>query len=274
MAELSTIVSDSPTAAANPTTVVMSEQHQSAFFEKIPLELRVKIYKYALDDIGLDRDWCWKEGLEEKHGCRIKGFELLRVCKKSFHEVIPYASSMPLVAGAGAGACASDDCHCLGFFSRFPPKFRHRLERVVLCARWWGEFRTEEIDQNQYPNLRVIELWETGNSPIFQMRCMAHHKYVWQLLILPDAPARYLDELFIQDVAFRDGTSERYRFLKTSGIVVRTQIATRIGVWEMLGGWPYSCDFSRRHLSEHPELVSPDIRLHPPIYIQAYSQLI
>lgn len=131
MADLSAIISDTPTGVANPS-IVMSEQQQSAFFEKIPLELRLKIYKYALGDVYLSLNWRWWEGAEQKSGCHITGLECLRACQKTFNEAIPYASSIPLVANS---VCTFA---CGEFFSRFPLKLRHRLERVTLFRQNCG----------------------------------------------------------------------------------------------------------------------------------------
>jgi hypothetical protein len=251
MADSSIIVTDSPTAVVNSTTV-MSEQQQSALFEKIPPELRIKIYKYALDDIRIEPSWTcqWKTGFGGKHGCYIEGVELLRVCKKIFNEVIPYTSTMPLVAD-WSGLWYDPD-----FFASCSTGFRHRLVKVTLRhPEWWGAFSTEEINQNQYPNLRVIEL-----SQRLGMNVPHYFPHVARLLQHGNGPAEYIDYQFTQDARISHGCPELIGILQTSGIVLQTKVDLRIAVWEKLSGWPYASSWRRVYRSEHCELVSPDIR--------------
>ncbi|KAK5049036.1 hypothetical protein LTR84_005458 [Exophiala bonariae] len=238
----------------------MSIQEQSLFFEKLPPEIRLKIYKYVIDSaIGLyDREWIWDEGekgdeIVPKDGLRFDGLQLLRASKKLFHESVAYANSTLQEV-----KCSSDwfdlvngDNNVWQFFGRFPPVLCHRLMKVVMFAsnldveqlplsvNWQDSFSPKS---HHFPNLRVVEVWKDVGRGFSMTQTSGFCDHVANLLLCPDGPQNFgVDHAFIQKTTFGPNFihPQLADFFHTNNFIVHVKINLRVSVWEQYGGWPY-----------------------------------
>ena len=265
-----------------PSTLVtdllahMSLQEQSLFIEKIPPEIRLKIYKYVIDSATVlyDQEWNWIEfeGGETilKHGLRIDGLQLLRVSKKIFHESIAYANCSLLEFEWRSDSYPPDDGreNVWHFFERFPPLLCHRLEKVVLFPlNMHVEELSNSVDwgpafdpkRHLFPNLRLIEVWNDVGRGFPMSNVSGLFDHVGRLLSCPLGPKGLGSDLtFMHQTSFFPFYMhpQLVNFFHANNFVVHVKISLRISVWEQYGGWPYRHGWRKIWVDDYYKHVS------------------
>ncbi|KAK5049035.1 hypothetical protein LTR84_005457 [Exophiala bonariae] len=203
-----------------------SPQTQSPLLERLPIEIRLQVYKLILDQITV------QDERRQSGAWRIEGPQILAVCKKGFCEALEYATRVSYILD-----WRRQNTNTIpAFFDAFPMKLRHRLEKITLQAgrfplRKWDS----ELSVSGFSALRVIELVNGENqaTAIEDRDKPAFFDQVANLIRCLDGPNAFESEDNFATQALATYCSPTFvHYLQTSNVLVRTKIDLRFKVWE------------------------------------------